>query len=520
MAYNSIHTGPEIDAAVTLLGDIQDARDATAADRLAVEEVAPQVASNAQIAANAVATTTGDRIAAQQAAQQAQASATEVSGNTTEAQQAAQQAVEMQQLAEQAAQTAERDANTASQRAIEAEQHADQVAQDAVISQQARDEAVQSAADLGAAVQTATGEASKAKASADAAAAVVTGGTASLTPEPGKIPLADGEGKIDLQWLGSDVVDKINSLSAYFIPTPTPTPDNFGDPLEGGFYAGMIWNCIALSSDSRSISLGRADFNVDTTDHLVYFGQMIEVRSISNPRNKFTGTVIGASIGRISLDVTEIGGSGTHSDWAVMSRFRSIVAPKAQGESAQMMLKLENTAMPPETQTLTEGWKATNAMVAAGSAEEYPAAHWARSLMINGYSDFYIPARDELELQWRNLKPEDIDNYDPDGLRGLSGINYQKDGAYGDVVRGRGLNLNSYPQGSTYTLTDPGQTAAVAFQTGGAEANAWDTTFWSSSEYSAAGAWLQYWSVSYPGHQLLNGKTNPRSVRAVRRSII
>lgn len=208
MAYNSIHTGPEIDAAVTLLGDIQDARDATAADRLAVEEVAPQVASNAQIAANAVATTTGDRIAAQQAAQQAQASATEVSGNTTEAQQAAQQAVEMQQLAEQAAQTAERDANTASQRAVETEQHADQVAQDAVISQQARDEAVQSAADLGAAVQTATGEASKAKASADAAAAVVTGGTASLTPAPGKIPLADGEGNISPDWF---IVDQLRA---------------------------------------------------------------------------------------------------------------------------------------------------------------------------------------------------------------------------------------------------------------------------------------------------------------------
>ena len=98
-------------------------------------------------------------------------------------------------------------------------------------------------------------------------------------------------------------------------------------------------------------------------------------------------------------------GSGTYSDWAVMSRFRNIIAPKAQGESVLIALKFENTAMPIATQTLTEGWEATNAMFAAGTSAQYPAAHWARELVINGYSDWYIPARDELELAWRNLKP-------------------------------------------------------------------------------------------------------------------
>ena len=309
-------------------------------------------------------------------------------------------------------------------------------------------------------------------------------------------------------------------LSQY-IEAPTPTPENFGDPLEGGFYAGMIWNRIALSDTPRSIAKGDVVFNVDQLGALVYEGQMLEVRSVSNPFNRMAGTVTGASSGRIALDVTEIEGGGTHSDWAVMSRVRSIVAPKSQGESpTTMMLKSENTAMPAATQTLTEGWEATNAMAAAGTAEEYPAAHWARALEINGHSDWYIPARDELELQWRNLKPTTDDNYDPDGLRQLSGINYQKDGAYTDVVRGRGLNLNSYPQGSTYTLTDPGQTAAVAFQSGGAEANAWNNYFWSSSEYSAAGAWGQYWGASLPGLQYGSTKTILRRVRAVRRSII
>ncbi|PPL14052.1 hypothetical protein UN63_16785, partial [Oceanisphaera arctica] len=52
-------------------------------------------------------------------------------------------------------------------------------------------------------------EAAKAKQSADTAAAIVTGGTATLTPEPGKIPLADSEGKIDINWLGKDTAARI-----------------------------------------------------------------------------------------------------------------------------------------------------------------------------------------------------------------------------------------------------------------------------------------------------------------------
>lgn len=50
------------------------------------------------------------------------------------------------------------------------------------------------------------------------------------------------------------------SLSQY-ITTPTPTPANFGDPLEGGFYFGMIWNRIALSSTAQSIKTGSVVFH-------------------------------------------------------------------------------------------------------------------------------------------------------------------------------------------------------------------------------------------------------------------
>ncbi|MGY6509086.1 hypothetical protein ACXIUH_08960 [Vibrio parahaemolyticus] len=51
----------------------------------------------------------------------------------------------------------------------------------------------------------ATQKAAEAKISADNAAAVTTGGTATLESVPGKIPLANGKGKISSDWLGWDV---------------------------------------------------------------------------------------------------------------------------------------------------------------------------------------------------------------------------------------------------------------------------------------------------------------------------
>ena len=46
----------------------------------------------------------------------------------------------------------------------------------------------------------------EAKQHRDDAAAVVTGGTAALEPEAGKIPLADSEGKVDHRWLGGEYI--------------------------------------------------------------------------------------------------------------------------------------------------------------------------------------------------------------------------------------------------------------------------------------------------------------------------
>ena len=308
-----------------------------------------------------------------------------------------------------------------------------------------------------------------------------------------------------------------------YIPTPTATPANFGDALEGGFYAGMVWEQLTQSATSTTIGTGSKTFTVPsmTSAPIVYAGQTLEVRSRANPANKMVGTVTNASGASLTISVSSVGGSGTFSDWSVMARFRIIVAPKASGENAGIALKNANSAFPTACQTLTEGLAATQAMRDADTSTVYPAAHWARNLSIGGRTDWYIPARDELELCWRNLKPVTDNNYVTANRPTAASFSYANNGSYGDTANTHGLNNNSSPTGAAYTTTVPGQTAATAFRTGGAEAFAYGSEYyWSSSEYDASLAWLQYWYSSGPGFQNNGFKTFAYRVRAVRRSVI
>lgn len=307
-----------------------------------------------------------------------------------------------------------------------------------------------------------------------------------------------------------------------YIPAPTATPAAFGDPLDGGFYAGMIWGQIAQSPSSKALATGSQDFIVPdmTGAPIVYEGQLLEVRSRANPANKFIGTVTGAIGTTLTLNVTSIGGSGTFNDWSVMARHRVIVAPKASGENVGIALKTSNSASPTACQTLTEGWTATEAMRGADTSTVYPAAHWARNLNISGRTDWYIPARDELELCWRNLKPVTNGNDIAARPSGQS-FSYKRDGSYGDSAATHGTNNNSSPTGATYTTSSPAQTAATAFRSGGAEAFEFSSAYyWSCSEYSATNTWYQLWHSSNPGGQSFGSKSNAYRVRAVRRSII
>lgn len=190
-----------------------------------------------------------------------------------------------------------------------------------------------------------------------------------------------------------------------------------------------------------------------------------------------------------------------------------IVAPKASGESGTTLTyKNSNDGTIAACITLTDGPGATAAMVSAGNSATYPAAHYCAGLSIGGYDDWYLPARDELEVIFRNLKPGAGNN--STGDRSKSSYVYTNGGNSDDQAGDdHGVNRHSDPTGAAYTTGNPAQTGVAAFQGAGAEAFT-AANYWSSSEYSTAFAWYQYFSS---GGQYDTSKGNAYRVRAVRR---
>lgn len=157
--------------------------------------------------------------------------------------------------------------------------------------------------------------------------------------------------------------------------------------------------------------------------------------------------------------------------------------------------------------TLADGRANHDAVLAVGNLNSFPAFEWIENTCnagvgLNGYNDWYLPARDELELLYRHFKPTTQDNNT--GARTASGF-----GGDGAVY---GTNASSVPAGAGYTASDPAQTTEASFQGGPDAFEA--SPYWSSTELSDTNAWLQYFNN---GIQYANVKDFSFRVRAVRR---
>ncbi|MBL4778437.1 DUF1566 domain-containing protein [Ralstonia sp.] len=164
------------------------------------------------------------------------------------------------------------------------------------------------------------------------------------------------------------------------------------------------------------------------------------------------------------------------------------VAPKDGGEHDDIAWN-DTTAAVAGAGSCFDGRANTIAMAEAGSA----LAKWALGLQINGSHDWYLPARDELEVIYRNLKPTS-----------------------GNLVSFRdGDNASSLPPGYPYSRDLPAQTSAEHFHEGGLEAfeEAW---YWASTQAASGSdfAWYQAFST---GHQCYYRKHLELRARAVRR---
>jgi hypothetical protein len=166
-----------------------------------------------------------------------------------------------------------------------------------------------------------------------------------------------------------------------------------------------------------------------------------------------------------------------------------VIAPLSSGQS-QLQWKNANTSTP-GSDSVIDGPQNTADMVANGNSTVYLAAHFCNDAVIGGFSDWYMPAKNELEVCYYNLKPTTDHN----------NVSY-------------GSNLNAVPfRPSNYTLGNPAQTSATAFKSGGSQAFT-DNFYWTSTEFSATYARFQNFLNSV---QYYNPKTSSYRVRAIRR---
>ena len=151
-------------------------------------------------------------------------------------------------------------------------------------------------------------------------------------------------------------------------------------------------------------------------------------------------------------------------------------------------------------------WKTTNTTTAGTSSDidgptnsasmnnaSHPAAQFCEGLTIGGFTDWYMPAKNELEVCYYNLKP-----------------------TTGSNNTSSGINPNAVPaRASNYTTGNPARTTAAAFiMTSGAEAFG-NVTYWCSTQHSSSSGKTQYFNTGYQYNFL---KANYSfSARAIRR---
>ncbi|MBX9901191.1 MAG: phage tail protein [Burkholderiaceae bacterium] len=151
---------------------------------------------------------------------------------------------------------------------------------------------------------------------------------------------------------------------------------------------------------------------------------------------------------------------------AIGSTYALIVAPKALGENAGITIS-NGTDVVNGSNSYIDGKANTDALFAT-QAFPHPAAVWVKGLNIGGFTDWFIPARDQLEMLYRSAKPYNVGNQ--------TGARNQYAGDGGNI----GQNAYSQVNTSAYSTALPSQSVLPLFQVGGAEAFE-NYYYWSST---------------------------------------
>lgn len=171
--------------------------------------------------------------------------------------------------------------------------------------------------------------------------------------------------------------------------------------------------------------------------------------------------------------------------------YNLVIAPLSAGQSTLAWKNADTVT--PNADSDVNGTQNTADMVADGNATVYPSAHFCNNLSTGGQTDWYMPAKNELEICYYNLKPTTQANN-----------------------TATGSNINAVPaRASNYTSGTPSQTASTDFKSGGTQAFT-DSEYWSSTEsFNSGAARGQAFSGGYQSPYF--GKSTSKLVRAVRK---
>jgi hypothetical protein len=266
----------------------------------------------------------------------------------------------------------------------------------------------------------------------------------------------------DAPTIGTATTSSTTSLTITFT-----APSNVGGSAITSFTAtakrtsdGVLFTASGASSPITVTGLTQVPFTATVVAVNSYGPSVSSAASNSITPTEPPPTVIGQAYGG-GYYAGQIGVSSVATHYLV-------VGPVASAQSI-LSWKNANTATTGADSDI-DGPQNTADMVADGNSTVYPSAHFCNDAVIGGYTDWYMPAKNELEVCYFNLKPSTTSNQTTSGI-----------------------NANAVPaRASDYTTGTPAQTSAAAFIEGtGAEAFL-TGFYWSSTEFSATEASYQY----------------------------
>jgi len=207
----------------------------------------------------------------------------------------------------------------------------------------------------------------------------------------------------------------------------------------------------------------------------------------SNPSSASNSTTTVPTIGQ-SFQGGYYGGSISTTANGVATHYL-VVAPKAFGEgvytfaNASYSDPFSNIDGPTNSSTMNNS--------------NHPAAQFCEGLTIGGYSDWYLPALDEMNTLYYFLKPTTTNNNTSSGYNSYA--------------------VSPEPINTLYTTSDPSRTSVTAFQNGGAEFFIADYYWTSTQDGSSFSSNARTKNFSNGDTTFVLAKTTSLYVRAIRR---